>query len=114
MIRGGMMYKQLDVVFTPFPYSDLSGSKKRPAIIISNGKLDNSEDVICCLITSRIPKLGILIEEDAFEEDNLPFKSWIKHYRIFTVNKGTIVKRLAKVKNSYYNKIFYSICSYIK
>jgi mRNA interferase MazF len=38
-----------DVVVTPFPYSDLSDSKKRPALVAAVLKGD---DVILCQITS--------------------------------------------------------------
>lgn len=30
------MYDQRDIVLIPFPYSDLTGSKQRPALIVSN------------------------------------------------------------------------------
>ena len=29
-MNGGIMYEQKDIVLLPFPYSDLTGSKKRP------------------------------------------------------------------------------------
>jgi len=31
-----MRYKQGEIVLVPFPYSDLSGSKRRPVLIVSN------------------------------------------------------------------------------
>lgn len=31
-----MIYKQGEIVLVPFPYSDLSGSKRRPVLIVSN------------------------------------------------------------------------------
>jgi len=46
------MFEQGNVILIPFPYSDLTGSKKRPALIISNSNL-KGEDKICCLITSN-------------------------------------------------------------
>jgi len=39
-----------DVVVIPFPFSDLSGSKRRPALIISNLE---GYDLILCQITSK-------------------------------------------------------------
>jgi len=33
------MYKQKEIVLVPFPYSDLSSSKKRPVLIVSNEDL---------------------------------------------------------------------------
>jgi mRNA interferase MazF len=38
-----------DVVVLPFPFSDLTGNKKRPALVVANLQGD---DVILCLITS--------------------------------------------------------------
>ena len=42
-MKGGTMYEQKDIILIPFPYSDLTGSKKRPALIISNQKLNKSD-----------------------------------------------------------------------
>ncbi len=45
------MYKQGTVVLTPFPFTDLSGDKVRPAIIISKNL--KGDDVIVVFITSK-------------------------------------------------------------
>jgi len=39
-----------DVVVMPFPYSDLSATKKRPALVIA---VLDGDDVILCQITSQ-------------------------------------------------------------
>jgi len=113
-MRGGTMYEQKEVVLLPFPYTDLSISKLRPALIISNKKLNNSEDRICCLITSNSPKQGMLIEKNSFERGVLPFKSWVKPQRIFTINSKIIQKGLCKINSEFYNKILCEINEYIK
>ena len=45
------MYKQGTVVLTPFPFTDLSGDKVRPAIIVSSNL--KGTDVIVVFITSK-------------------------------------------------------------
>jgi len=39
-----------DIVVVPFPFSDLSNSKRRPALVIADL---TGDDVILCQITSR-------------------------------------------------------------
>ena len=42
-----------DIVVLSFPYSDLSSSKKRPAMVLADLK---SDDIILCQITSQFVK----------------------------------------------------------
>ena|SRR3989344_3833872 len=113
-MRGGIMYEQREIVLVPFPYTDLSISKLRPALIISNKKINNSEDRICCLVTSNTVKEGIFIEKNCFENGKLPFKSWIKSHRIFTVNSRIIKKSLCKINKKFYDKVLAGINEYLK
>lgn len=41
------------IVLTPFPFTDLSSTKRRPAIIVSNPCI-SAKDVIVAFISSRI------------------------------------------------------------
>lgn len=45
------MYKKGTIILTPFPFTDLSGSKVRPALIISNGKIGSH--IVILFITSQ-------------------------------------------------------------
>ena len=52
-----MAYKQGEIVLVPFPYSDLSGSKRRPVLVVSNNLYNNSFlDIVVVAITSRTEK----------------------------------------------------------
>ena len=113
-MNAGTTYNQRQIVLVPFPYSDLSGAKKRPALIISNKKMDESDDVICCLVTSHPTKHDLVIGEKAFEQGSLPFKSWVKPYEIFTVEKNTIIKTLATINNTFYRNVLDEIFSFLK
>lgn len=113
-MKSGIIYDQGDIVLIPFPYTDLTGLKKRPAIVISNKLLNNSEDRICCLITSNEPiDSGILIEKDCLKDGSLPFKSWVKPHRIFTINKKIVDKKLCSVSKEFHGKIVNSINEFI-
>lgn len=106
------MYNQREIILIPFPYSDLTGIKQRPALIISNEKLNKTSDRICCLITSNKIKHGILIND--FEEGSLPLKSWVKPSRIFTIDERIIRKKLCNIDKKLFRNILKQINEYLK
>jgi len=108
------MYNQKDIVLIPFPYSDLTGSKQRPALIISNEKINKTSDRICCLITSNQPEEAIKIKKEHFGEGKLPFQSWIKPYRLFTINEKIIIKRICSINQKFHTRILKEINGYLK
>ena len=113
-MKGGIMYSQRDIVLIPFPYTDLTASKLRPAVIISNNELNDYGDFICCLVTSNENSTGLIIEKKDFENGSLPFKSWVKPYRIFTINGKIIRKKLCRINIKSHGKIISFLCRYLK
>jgi len=92
-----------DVILIPFPYSDLSSSKKRPALVLSNNSFNrSSSDLICCLITRnpKKDKWSVSIDEADVEKGSLHFKSKVKPYRIFTTDKSIVLKKLCRLKKA--------------
>ena len=68
-------YKRGDVVLVPFPFTDLSSSKRRPALIISSDSFNASnQDVILVAITSQIGNIphSIPVDENDFIDGKLP------------------------------------------
>lgn len=108
------MYEQKDIVLVPFPYSDLTGSKQRPALIISNSKINKTEDRICCLITTKPHKDDLLIRKDFFESGNLPFESYIKPHRIFNIYAGAIKKKLCTISSKFHDKVIERLNEYLR
>jgi len=108
------MYEQGEIILIPFPYSDLTGSKLRPALILSNKHLNKTDDRICCLITSNAPADGVSIPEKVQDGGKLPFESWIKPHRLFTVNAKIIKKKLCSVSPEFYDTILGKVAYYLK
>ena len=84
---GGAM--KGDVVVIAFPFSDLTGSKRRPALVIADW---GGDDVMLCQITSQSKRDGLeipLIEAD-FEHGRLPIASHIRPNKSFTADKRII------------------------
>ncbi len=86
-----------DVVVIPFPFSDLSGSKKRPAFVLANLPGD---DIILCQITSQQTRdqFSIAISNSDFATGSLPVYSNIRPTRIFTADKNIIVRKAGTLK----------------
>ncbi len=84
---------QGDIVLVPFPYTDLSSIKNRPAIIIS--KNNNSEDVILLAITSRNIEFGFKINNNDLKKGSLPVASFVKIDKVVSLKKSIIRNRVA-------------------
>lgn len=105
MMKGGMMYKQKDIVLINFPYTDFTASKVRPALIISNNSIHNPEDIICCLITSNLNASGITINDKDIESGKLHFESLVRPHRVFTISRTIIKKRIATITSQMHTQI---------
>ncbi len=76
------------VVLINFPFADLKGYKKRPAVIIAHSSLNT---VILCQITSRklpnVPSIAIIKKD--FRSGGLPITSYVRPDKLFTVDANT-------------------------
>jgi mRNA interferase MazF len=100
MMSSGINVRQRDIVLVAFPFSDLSQSKKRPAVIISNREYNSkNEDVICCAITSNVRSYcnSIELHQGDLESGHLTMQSLIKPAKLFTLDKSVIIKSLARL-----------------
>ena len=112
-MNGGMMYEQGDIVLLPFPYTDFTGAKQRPALIISNAKFNRTEDRIYCLITSNTSADGMLIRKQDCSE-GLPFKSWVKPQRVFTISKRIVRKKISAVSKEFHSSVLEELNAYLR
>ncbi|MEK6657626.1 MAG: type II toxin-antitoxin system PemK/MazF family toxin [Nitrospirota bacterium] len=102
-----------DVVVVPFPFSDLTQSKRRPAIVIS--ALDG-DDLILCQITSQSIKdnYAILLNDKDFEAGSLKQSSNVRPNRIFTADSHIVLYRIGNLKQDKLNKIIERIVEIIR
>jgi len=86
-----------DVVVVPFPFSDLTHAKKRPALVVA---CLSGDDLILCQITSREvgDKYSISLDESDFESGSLKRKSNIRPNRLFTADESIILYKAAHLK----------------
>jgi mRNA interferase MazF len=93
-----------DVVAVPFPFSDLSSRKLRPAVVLATADYG---DVILCQMTSKIgiSKKTVLVEDSDFDEGNLPLSSYARTDKLFTAEDTIIVKRRGRLNAQKFNSI---------
>lgn len=85
-----------DVVVIPFPFSDLSASKRRPALVLVDLPGD---DVILCQITSRAVgnPYAIPITSSDFTTGGLNQDSNVRPDRLFTADSHLIAYRAGRL-----------------
>jgi len=88
-----------EVVVVPFPFTDLSTAKRRPALVLAELQGD---DVVLCQITSNSLRDTYALQLDIvdFEKGSLSKLSNIRPNRLVTVDKNIILYSVGKIKNS--------------
>lgn len=93
-----------DVVVVPFPFSDLSNSKKRPALVLANLE---GHDLILSQITSQniFDSYSVSIETTDFSSGTLNRKSNVRPNKIFTADEAIILYKIGNLNDEKMNKI---------
>lgn len=101
-----------DIVVIPFPFSNLSEVKKRPAFVVSEL---TGDDVILCQITSQTikDKYSIPLSKNDFVIGNLSVKSNIRPNRIFTADKNIILYKVGNIKENKIREVIHKIIEII-
>lgn len=88
-----------DVVVIPFPFSDLSKSKKRPALAVANL---HGDDIILCQITSeaRTDDYSIVLADNDFKNGTLNLTSIIRPNRLFTADKSIVLYKIGSINGT--------------
>jgi mRNA interferase MazF len=89
-------YRRGDVVLVPFPFSDQSTTKKRPAVVISSTPYnETSPDIVILAVTSKVEKsvgIGECLVSD-WKDAGLLKPSAIKP-AISTIEQTLVLKKL--------------------
>ncbi len=85
-----------DVVLVRFPFSDLSGSKLRPVVVLASS---GRGDWVLCQVTSKAyaDSNAIFVPSDSFSSGTLDRDSYIRPGKLFTANEAIMVKKVASL-----------------
>ena len=83
-----------DIILIPFPFSDLSGTKNRPAVIL----IETDEDITVAFITTQIKwstEFDILLHPS--DLNGLKKISLIRLNKLATIDKELVIGRLGSL-----------------
>lgn len=102
-MKPGTIYNQGDLILVPFPFTDLSAAKRRPAVVVSPDPFNQtSQDAVLVAVTSQVAPLVSEMELTLTRDDiafgRIPRPSIIKLAKLFTMHQRLIVKRVARLR----------------
>ncbi|MGL6284626.1 MAG: type II toxin-antitoxin system PemK/MazF family toxin [Microcoleaceae cyanobacterium] len=98
-----------DIVLVPFPFTDLTQTKLRPAIIIWADSQGN--DVTLCFISSQEVEnlsegeFAIYPSDPEFKSTGLKVASKVRVTKVLTIERKLITRRLGKLGISYIRQL---------
>jgi mRNA interferase MazF len=92
-------FKRGDVVLVPFPFTDLSSAKQRPALVVSADAFNTTrDDVLVAAITSQIPAQlaadEFMIPAGELAACRLPKPSIIRLSKLVSLHRQLVIKRV--------------------
>lgn len=102
-----------EVVVIPFPFSDLSGSKRRPALVLADLPGD---DLLLCQITSQSSKdiFAIPLLVNDFLNGTLPVNSFIRPTRLFTADRNIVIRKAGLIRAKTINDVTQTIIKIVQ
>lgn len=102
-----------DVVVVPFPFSDLSQSKRRPALVVQHF---GGEDLLLAQITSKAARdeFAVSLRENNFKEGSLNKPSNIRANKLFTCSRNLILYKAGSLKRSKMDEVVHTITALVQ
>lgn len=101
------------VVLVPFPFSDLSQAKLRPAAVLAGV---GRGDWILCQITSKpyADPQAIELVDASFATGSLRVTSYVRPGKLFTANRNLIVRQVGTLKADPFDQIIEAVIDILR
>mgnify|MGYP001590131113 CR=1 FL=1 len=101
------------VVLVPFPFSDLSQSKLRPAVVLADA---GRGDWVLCQITSTPygDSRSISLTGQDFQQGSLRVASVARPGKLFTANSELIVTEIGQLRSETFRRIVHAIIEMLR
>jgi len=103
-----------EVVVLPYPFTDLSSSKVRPALVLA---ALTRGDVILCQITSQAgshAEAVPVLMTDFVPGGALPLDSYALPHRVVTAHESCVLRRAGRLKPARLQEVRERVCAVIR
>ncbi|WP_206081868.1 type II toxin-antitoxin system PemK/MazF family toxin [Maribellus sediminis] len=91
-----------DIVLIPFPFTDLSGRKLRPALVLCS----SVKDVTVCFITTQFQwEEEFDIEITPSAENGIKKSSLIRVSKLATIDSDLVIGELGRIEDHYISRL---------
>jgi len=101
------------VVLVPFPFSDLSQAKLRPAVVLADA---GRNDWILCQVTSNPygDPQAITLTDGNFEAGSLRVTSFARPGKLFTASNSLMVSRVGRLDDTTVESIVQAVINILR
>ena len=101
------------IALVPFPFSDLSGSKYRPVLVVADA---GRGDFVLCQVTSNRygDPQAIELDDDDFADGSLHRISYARPGKLFTAHERLVRARVGTLKQRTHDRVVNSIVALLR
>ncbi len=101
------------VVLVPFPFSDLSQSKLRPAVVLADA---GHGDWILCQLTSSpySDARAVRLANSEFKKGSLRVVSYARPGKLFTANRELLVSEVGVLGETAFNRVLDAVIGVLR
>ncbi len=109
------IYKKWEIILVPFPFTDFSSTKHRPALVVSPDSYNQNRDLVIAYITSQLSLSARLgdYKLQKWKEASLP-KPSIVRMKFATIEKSIVIKKIGELEKADYEKVEENIINFFK
>jgi len=101
------------VVMVSFPFSDLSQTKLRPAVVLADA---GRGDWVSCQITSNpyADARAVLLEDNSFISGSLRVTSYVRPGKLFTANTSLIASEIGVLTTDAFERVLMAVVTLLQ
>ena len=101
------------VVVLNYPFSDLSASKRRPAVVLGDVGFG---DVLVCQVTSQpyTDRNSVRLDSSDFASGGLAQVSYARSGKLFTAHETLILREAGNLKPAAYDRVRDAVISFLR